>query len=73
MEFLQNMIPESALFWVLFALSAIRFGIKLTSDVIAGTPGKEDDEKWKAIRTTWWFLLIERVAYYALGIVMPKK
>lgn len=73
MEFLLQLIPHGLAVGLLVALPVLRALIKLTDEVIAKSPDKHDDKGWAKIKSSSWFIALDTVLKYSVGLELPKK
>ena len=73
MDTLLNLLPSSSVTITLGVLTAIRVGISIYDAAVKATPSKEDDAQWQKIRDSLPFAILEKTAFYALGIQFPEK
>lgn len=68
-----SLFPESAVFWTLAGLAALRVLIRIVNDSISKTPDPEDDVKWQKIKNSLPWIILEQILDVSIGIQLPHR
>lgn len=68
-----TLLPESAVFWTLASLAALRVLIRIVNDSIAKSPDPKDDIKWGKIKNSLPWIILEQLLDVSVGIQLPRR